>query len=88
MYKNMNREHVPNNSRSQSDRLRELNIGRVWEDDGNIGVVVDRERFDEVVEMVRNLEILRVGDGVQEGSVWVSSTDETLNEEVSGFGSL
>lgn len=72
-----NQNRVPNNSGRVEQLLNSLvpdNNG-VWSDDGNVGVRVSRDRENEVLELLRNSNLPRVGDGVQEGSVWVNGED-------------
>lgn len=73
---------VPNNDVLVSNQLESLNLGKVWRDDGNVGLVVSDNRVDEVREVLSNLNLPRVGDGVQEGSVWLQNESGSVNDEV------
>ena len=68
--------NVPNNSVQVENLLRNLvPNGEVWSDDGNVGVNVPSESENEVLELLRNSNLPRVGDGVQMGSVWVNQEE-------------
>lgn len=70
------RNRVPNNSVSVSNKVQRLvPDGEVWDDDGNVGVRVSFERENEVLELLRNSNLPKVGDGVQEGSVFVNEVE-------------
>ena len=77
---------VLNNSRQVSSQLERLNVGRVWEDDGSVGVEVEDSRLNEVVSLLQSLNLpSSVGDGFQEGCVWVSNESGSVNQELSDF---
>ncbi len=80
-----NRVRVPNNSERILRRIQNLNLDgiiRYWSDDGNIGVVVRDNELQNVVSQLQSLDLPMVGDGVQEGSVFVSNESGSVNEEL------
>lgn len=81
-----NQNSVPNNDERVAEQLESLNLEgvvRVWFDDGNVGVVVNDDQLENVVSQLRSLNLPRVGDGFQEGGVWVSNVSRSVNDELS-----
>ncbi len=73
---------VPNNDVMVCNQLESLNLGRVWRDDGSVGVVCEDSRLNEVREILGDLNLPGVGDGVQEGSIWLANESGSVNEEL------
>lgn len=85
----MNSNHVPNNQDKVANRINALGLTGVEAvgDDGSVCIQVSgsRQRVAEVAELLSNnptINVSRVGDGAQEGTLWVNANDCNFHDEL------